>query len=154
MDLLKQWAICLIAAAMAATLVMTLTPRGSTNKTVRAVVGIFIVAVIGTPFVDMLNSGYVSDAFAVSDYSVGGDDMRDFLLESFCESVKTELENTASQLGISLDEINIEAELDAENCIIIHKISVETDSEYSEKSSEISDILSEKTGVNVTVNAE
>lgn len=154
MDSLKQWALCLIIGAAAGTLVMVLSPRGSMDKTVRAVVGIFIVAVISVPFADMLKSDYAAEAMAVYDYADDGEDMRKYMLDSFCESVKKELEKTASDIGVPLGEIYIEAEIDADNCIIIHKISVETDPGFSGKATELSAALSEKTGVHVTVIAE
>jgi len=154
MDSLKQWALCLIIGATAGTLVMALSPRGSTDKTVRAVVGIFIVAVIGAPFVNILKNSYTAEVFAAYDYADNGDDMSKFMLDSFCVTVKTEIENTASYIGIPLEKVQIEADIDAENCIIIHSISVEIKPHFLNKAAELSDILSKKTGAYVTVNAE
>lgn len=154
MDSLKQWALCLVIGAAAGTLVMVISPRGATNKTVRAVVGIFIVAVIGVPFADMIKSGCATEVFAAYDYSDGDADMSEFMLESFCESVKKEIQNSARNIGVPLCEVVVEADTDADSCIIIHKITVKIDSEFSDKVSELSDILSKTTGVFVTVIAE
>lgn len=154
MDSLKQWALCLIVGALAGTVVTALSPRGATSKTVRAVAGIFIVAVIGVPFTDMLEGSYSAEAFAAYDYDYGDADMSDFLLESFCESVKKELETAALQAEIPFEEIFIEADIDTENCIIIHNITVRVGSDFSDKSAELSDILSKSAGVYVTVIAE
>lgn len=154
MDSFKQWALCLVIGAAAGTLVMALSPRGSTDKTVRAVVGIFIVAVIGTPFADMFRSSYAAEVFAEYDYADSGGDMREFMLDSFCDSVKKELKKTSVELGIPFDEILTEADIDENNCIIIHKITVKIGSEFSDKSAELSAALSENTGVDVTVIAE
>lgn len=154
MNSFKQWAICLVIGAVAGTLVMVMSPRGSMDKTVRAIIGIFIVAVIGMPFADMLKSGYTAESFAVYDYNDVREDMRDFMLDSFCESVKKELETVSSGFGVPLDKIFIEADIDANNCINIHKITAEICSGFSDKAVELSKILSEYAGVNVTVIAE
>lgn len=154
MDSLKQWALCLIVGAMAGTLVVALSPRGSMDKTVRAVIGIFVVAIISAPFAHMLKSSSTADVFAVYDY-IGADvNMSDFMLESFYKTVENELKKTSSAIGIPLKEIYIEADVDAENCIIIQKISVEIEPEFLDKSAELSSVLSENTGAYVAVIAE
>lgn len=154
MDSFKQWALCLIVGAAAGTLVIALSPRGSMDKTVRAVIGIFVVAVISAPFADMLKNSGTAEVFAAYDYSDGIENMSGFMLESFCESVKNELKKSASAIGIPLKEIYIEADIDTNNCIIIHKISVEIEPEFADKAKELSSALSEIAGAYVTVIAE
>ena len=43
LEVLRQWALSLIIASAAGTFAMVLSPRGSMDKTVRVVVGIFVV---------------------------------------------------------------------------------------------------------------
>ena len=73
MDAFRQWILCIIFAAAAGTFACAVSPRGSTDKTVRAVVGIFVVSAICAPL----------SAF----------DFEEIILPVFADSYNAETEN-------------------------------------------------------------
>lgn len=155
MDELSQWALCLIIGAAAGTFVMAVSPRGSMDKTVRAVVGMFVVAAICSPLAELLKADFAADAFAVFENEMQNeDDMRDYLLEAYRTELEKRIVTAARERGTEIEEIFISAYIDADDCIIIQEITVAVASEHSAQSGELSRFLSERLGVNVTVNAE
>lgn len=155
MDALRQWALCLIIGAAAGTFVMAVSPRGAMDKTVRAVVGIFVVAAICSPLAGLLKTDFTADAFAEYEYALQNEeDMYDYMLEAYRTEVEKRILSAADEMGTEIREIFISADIDANNCIIIQEITVTLASDYSDRTADFSRFLSEKTGVNVSVNAE
>lgn len=154
MDVLRQWALSLIIAAVAGTFAMAISPRGSMDKTVRAVVGIFVVTVICSPLAEIKNSSFSLDAFA--EYELETDNvaaLQEQLVSACCAAVETEIIQAAQELEIAVEAVRAEMNVDAENCIIIHKIVVDIPETYGEKSEHLSEVLKEKLGVPVQVNS-
>ena len=155
MDALRQWALCLIIGAAAGTFVMAISPRGSMDKTVRAVVGIFVVAAICAPIATLLKEDIGTEAFADYEFEEHGEDeLNGYMLEMFRSETEKIILSTADEFDIAVKDICINAEIDAENCIIIHSITVAVRMEDEPEKSSFSDTFFQKTGVRVTVNAE
>lgn len=156
MDALRQWAICLIIGAAAGTFVMSVSPRGSMDKTVRAVVGIFVVAVICSPLADFKKTDFAFNT--MTDYKYDERDstekIHEYMLSVCREEMNKQILSAAEEHGLTVNEIFINADIDAENCMIIHDMMVEIGAEHSEKSNEFSEILSQKIGVPVKVATE
>lgn len=156
MDALKQWALCLIVSAAAGTFVMAVSPRGATDKTVRAVIGIFVVAAICSPLKDLSENDLSVNAFA--DYAAEKHDeaeLNGYMLDSFGRKVKKSVLSVAAKHGIKINDIYIDAYIDANNCIIIHEITVapvqgNNEELYDDFSAELCAMF----GIAVTVNAE
>ncbi len=155
MDALKQWALCLIIGAAAATLVVSVSPRGSVDKTVRAVVGIFVVAAICAPLAKLAETDFSADAFVSYDFSeYGAEDMNGYVLDLYKSELEKSILSTADDYGVSVEKIFISMDIDAEGCIIIHKIdTVISESELLNKA-EFSRLISQKTGFDITVITE
>ena len=152
MDALKDWAICLIIGAAAATLVVSVSPRGSVDKTVRAVVGIFVVAAICTPLAKLLKTDFSAENFGVYDFSVSeAENMKGYVLDIYKNEIQKRVISAAEDYGVTIEKIFISADIDAEGCIIIHKISIETDEPELAESSDFLRFVSQKTGFDVTV---
>lgn len=155
MDAFRQWALCIIIAAAAGTFACVISPKGSLDKTVRAVVGIFVVASICAPLSQLKNIESADYKFAVSDYD---EDITDSLSEytlSACKSaVENEILSCAATYGIGVESMTVDAYIDKENCIIIQNIHVETHREDENKISGFSSEIEAKLGLHVTVNAE
>ena len=62
-DAFKQWAVSLIICALGGALISLLSPRGSMEKTLRAVIGIFVVSAICTPLLKLKKSDVFLPAF-------------------------------------------------------------------------------------------
>lgn len=158
MDILKDWAMCLIAAAAAGTLATVVVPRGSMDKTVRAVVGIFVVAVICSPLAELDGQNLFTDAFGEYDDVFSADsytrEMQDYMIDLMKETVDSEIKKTADELGAKIKSVVSDISVDGENCINIHKIDVVINKTDFLDKEELSDKISERLGVPVSVTAE
>lgn len=154
LEVLRQWALSLIIASAAGTFAMVLSPRGSMDKTVRAVVGIFVVAVICSPLAQMKDINFSVQAFAEYELETENvEALRKQLVSACRNAVENQITDTALELGIEVESVEAEMNIDAENCIIIHKITVNITAENEEKAKEFSEILQKKLGVPVQVNS-
>lgn len=153
MDGLKQWALCLIISAAAVTLVTVISPSGSTDKTVRAVAGIFVVSAIFTPVADI--SFDFSSMSAMAEYDVEqSDNLSDSVLEACKIAAENAILSAADKRGATVKEICINADIDTDSCIIIHGITVKVGAENTDKKSELSLAFANAAGVPVEVIAE
>ncbi len=155
MDALRQWAMCLITAGIAGAFVMAISPRGSMDKTVRAVVGVFTVAVICMPLTELELSDLSVESFAAfDDCEVNTDELNAQLIASCRKSVELQIKSAATELGADVESVEAELSVDSNGCIIIHKISIKIANAYFPDSADLSDNLEKKLGVAVTVNTE
>ena len=158
MDILKDWALCLIAAASAGTLATVVVPRGSMDKTVRAVVGIFVVAVICSPLAEFDGQNLFADAFweyedVFSDNSYT-QEMQGYMIDLMKQTVNYEIKEAAAELDAEIKSVVSDISVDDENCINIHKIDVIINKTDILDKEELSDKISERLGVPVSVTAE
>ncbi len=158
MDFLKNTALGLIAAAAAGTLATVIVPRGSMDKTLRAVVGIFVVAVICSPFAQISETELIDGAFVKSDEILSDDsytaEMQEKMIGFFNSEIDSNVKEIASELNINVVSVNSEITVDENHCINIHKIVVNiSDCETSAKES-LSVKISENLGVPAEVIAE
>lgn len=151
MDELRQWAISLIIAAVAGTVITVISPRGSADKIMRTVTGIFVVASMAVPL--MQTDFYDVSAQNFFEYSDSDDDYLYELEQQLVDACKTALENqiirAASQTGADVESVESELSVDEDGCIIIHKIVVKI-TENSAKY-ELEKLLKQETGIQVTV---
>ena len=151
MNELKQWSLCIIIGAIAGTFAMAISPRGTMNKAVRAVTGIFIVASMCAPLMNLVESDMAINTFDYVYKEDGTENMDEYIKESFSKEIEKHILSVAETYKIEVKEIFINADIDADKCIIIHKISVSTASASDEVLLKFSRTLSEETGVNVAV---
>lgn len=123
MDTLRQWALCLIISAAAVAFVTIITPRGSTDKTVRAVAGIFVVSAIFTPLADM-SFDFTAVNTAAEYADVQSNDLSDSVLDACRNAAEDAILSAATEQGVTVEEIFIDADIDADNCIIIQSVTV------------------------------
>lgn len=152
MNEFRHWALSLIIAAAAGTFAFTVSPRGSMDKTVRAIVGVFVVAAICSPLAGLLSADS-SELFAnASEYDADTDEEReDYLLSAFCSELETIIKSALSELGINEAEITADADIDADGCIIIHSVCVEIEDDDICDIGEIKAYLKSLTGIDITV---
>ncbi len=147
----------MIAAAVAGTFAMIVSPRGSMDKTIRAVVGIFVVAAIFSPLTELKKDGngfFEKEAFAFEEENEADEKLGDYLLTACKNAVNKEIEKAADELNIPFYQSEIDAYVDDENCIIIQNITIYIPAEHIDKAVKLSDRASERIGAPVTVNAE
>lgn len=155
MDALKQWLVSIIAAAMAGTFVMSVSPRGSMDKTVRAIVGMFVVAAVCIPVLKISRADFSEYTFEQYGYSESElNELEDFVISTCKKTVSEEIYALAKENKINITGIETDIEYNAEKCIIIHAIKVLVESKDNVLFSDFCTTLEEKLGVPVTVNAE
>ncbi len=156
MDALRQWSLSLIVAAAAGTFVMVISPRGSMDKTVRAVVGIFVVAAICSPLAGFADSDFSFKAMSGFDFDEhdSAESLQEYAVSACRDAAEIQILATADNLGIKVNEICIDADINTDGCIIIHSIAVTIEAEYYEKQSDFSALIEDELGVPVTVYAE
>lgn len=158
MSYIKDVALCLVFAAAAGTLVTVIVPRGSMDKTVRAVVGIFVVAVICSPLAGLDKSEMILDAFAVSDEEITenpyADDMNGKITEILKENITLQIEKIVSEFGAVAVSVNAEISVDENSCINIHKIKVVINNGDFVAATRLSEAISQNLGVPADVIAE
>lgn len=155
MDALRQWALSLIVAAAAGTFVMVISPRGSMDKTVRAVVGIFVVAAICSPLAGFAKSDFSLNAMADFEYNEhdSAENLQEYAVSVCRNAAEKRIVSAADSMGVKVNEICVDVDINTNGCIIIHDVTVEINKEYSAKKSDFSALLEDKLGVSVTVNA-
>ena len=104
MEMLKEISFCLMISAAAGTLVTVLVPKGAMDKTVKAVVGIFVVAAVCSPFYGAENKVLISDAFAdFEEYDfdeLNAKEMNNALVDTFVTVLKNRIEEFAAERDI------------------------------------------------------
>lgn len=123
MEGLKQWLVSLVFSSAAGALITVISPKGSNDKTLKTVVGIFIISAVFLPLTKMDISDFSLPAFA-SEFEIEQGKEGDFVIEMLEEELFETISETAKSFDCRIKNIYIDAEYDAEKCIIIHKITV------------------------------
>ncbi len=130
MDAFRQWALCLIISAAAGTFVCAVSPRGSVEKAVRTVAGIFVVAAVCTPLTKLEKNAFDIPAFvefaAVPDY---GESLEEHMTDSLKKSISKQIVDVAEKYSVAICDVFVNAYLDEYNSIIIQDIQIEINSE-------------------------
>ena len=147
MDAVRQWAICLIAAAAAGTFAAAVIPGGSMEKTVKAVAGIFVVVAVCSPLPTFADLAEPAETPAYAQ-SIDDGTLR------FCEQAVSEaLTAAAEETGVEVTEINAELSA-ASDGIIIHNVSVAVNAASADKIEEFSLSAERRLGFPVGITAE
>lgn len=155
MDAFRQWVLCVIIAAAAGTFACIVSPKGSLDKTVRAVVGIFVVASICAPLMQLKKIDSADYELASYNYDSDiTDELTEYTLSACRSAVENEVLTLADRFGISIKDIFIDAYVDKDECIIIQDIQVEIYSSCESETESFSAELKNNLGLSVTVNAE
>ena len=158
MDFIKNTVLCLIAAAAVGTVAMVLVPRGAMDKTLRAVIGIFVVAVVCSPLSELQNGNLTVNAFAdfeESNFNKSySEDMNSALINTFRTALDYSLNEIAAELKIEIASVDTDISVDDEQCIIIHEITITVTGSELYNMEELSRIISEKLGLPVDVSEE
>ena len=158
MDFIKNTVLCLIAAAAVGTVAMVLVPRGAMDKTLRAVIGIFVVAVVCSPLSELQNGNLTVNAFAdfeESNFNKSySEDMNSALINTFRTALDYSLNEIAAELKIEIASVDTDVSVDDEQCIIIHEITITVTGSELYDMEELSRIISEKLGLPVDVSEE
>lgn len=152
MAVLKSWALCVIISALAGTVISLLMPKGSMEKTMRAVVGVFMVSSVCLPLVRLNVTEEIEAVFSASDFGENyAENMGDYVVSEYENTIKEAVESAALESGVSDYEIVADVSSDKNGCIIIHEITVKTEDENVESIAALERLLKEKFGFPVSV---
>lgn len=130
MDALRQWALCLIAAAAAGTFVCAVTPRGAVDKAMRTVAGLFVVAAVCAPITKLESNSFGIPAFADSAVvSDCGETLKEQMLESCRKAIENQILSLSKKYSLTVCNVKLDAYIDEYNSIIIRDIHLEINSE-------------------------
>lgn len=129
----RQWALCLIITAAAGTFVCAVSPRGTTEKAVRTVAGIFVVVTVCTPLSQLNKTELVKNVFSYS-YVVSdsSDALKVQMLEQCKNSVEEQLATIARKYSVTVCQVTMDAYFDEYGSIIIQSIHLDIISENPE----------------------
>lgn len=158
MDLLREISFCLIISAAAGTLVTVLVPRGAMDKTVRAVVGIFVVAAVCSPLYGIDKNDLVSDVFSdFGEYNFDesyAEDMNDALIDTFVTAIENRVYEIASEQNLKISSLDADLSVGDDGCINIHNIAVVIENCGSYDITELSRKIRDELGIPVDVTEE
>lgn len=150
MDMIKQWIISLIFACAAGTLISVISPKGSSEKTLRTVVGIFVVAAICAPLSKLDADNFSIPAFAYEDSVAYESEMNGYFANAIEAEIERHILKIVEEKNLSIGELTVEAE-NNNGCIIIHKILVKIQDNEFDAAKEAAEILSGELGIPVTL---
>ena len=151
MDFLRQWAISLIICGIGATLISLLSPRGTMEKTLRAVIGIFVVSAVCLPLAKLKNADEILPAFVFENDANYSRNLEDQMLDACKDTVGKVIEETAKEMKITEYDVDADMQINENYCIIIQHIHVKVYACNSVVSAEFEGLLQNKLGVPVSV---
>ena len=151
MDFLRQWAIGLIICGIGATVISLISPRGTMEKTLRAVIGIFIVSAVCMPLQKLKKADEVLPAFSFDGEAYFNQNLEKQMLEACRETVGKVIDKTAKDMNIAEYDVDADIQMDANCCIIIQHIHIKTYTCDSGTAAELEAVLQNKLGVSVAV---
>ena len=151
MEALRQWAISLIICGIGATIISLLSPRGTMEKTLRAVIGIFIVSTVCMPLAKLKNAEDILPAFSFESETYLSENLEEQMLDVCRETVGKVIDDTAKELNIAEYDVDADMQMNEEYCIIIQYIHISVYECDSVTTAKFESVLQNKLGVSVTV---
>lgn len=152
MDALKSWAVSVIISALAGTVVSLLMPKGSMEKTMRSVIGVFMVAAVCLPLAQINIENEAQAVFSASGFEENNaQEIQAFLASEYESTVKEVICSAAKETGVTDYEVIADISYDENGCIIIHEIAVELGEDNSVSKDAFEALVNERLGFSVTV---
>ncbi len=140
MDAIKQWAICLCSAVLAAGIIMMLVPEGGTKKILKTVVSIFVLCCIIAPAANL--SGI---HFSISDKpqeaaQVNADSLQAAInqqvLTASEENIKKMAIDALAAEGMNPKTVFVNMDIAEDNSIIINQLDIVLDNTQNQQEAE------------------
>ena len=146
MDEIKSWAFSVCAAAVVGGIVIMLSPRGGTGKTVRTAVSLFLLCVMLRPFM----SGYVhrlSLDSVTESRTVAGDNAAEYTVESMKNVLREKIDKILSDNGVKNGRSDIEISIDGDNNMRIERVAIYVPSQYGDKLKRVKEEVFSQLGI-------
>ena len=151
MEALRQWAISLIICGIGATIISLLSPRGTMEKTLRAVIGIFIVSTVCMPLAKLKNAEDFLPVFSFESETFYSESLEEQMLEACKVTIGKVIDDTAKELNITEYDVDADVQTSEEYCIIIQRIHIRVYDCDSATAADFESVLQNKLGVSVAV---
>ena len=152
MEMLKSWAVCVTVSALAGTVISLIVPNGSAEKSMRTVIGIFIVSAVCLPLTKADFSFESANVFhSDGEYSETSDELCGFAQKSITDAAEASVNEAATESGIEDYTVVTDVTTDENGCIIIQEILIEIDCENNGSMAEFERIVNEKLGIKAVV---
>ncbi len=149
MDFIKSWTLTIVTAAVIGSLIVTLTPSGSMEKTVRTVVSLFLLVSFFLPFVKENNSGLIAEGNQPLFESAPEFDHNELMSDMVQNEVRRLIAEVLDSHSVKYTEINVDISV-SENEMIADKVTVVTQEKIKNTDILIKEIK-EKTGLIVGI---
>ncbi len=151
METLRQWAVSLIISGIAGAVISLISPRGTMEKTLRTVIGIFMVSAVCSPLTGILEEDGISLPASEQITAKADSGLEDYIYDTFDDTLEETVETAAETLGIEGFDVIKDVYIDEYNCIIIRDIHITIPSECSDRAEEFAVILEKNLGFSVSV---
>ncbi len=152
MEAVRQWAICLLASAIAGAFACIVMPNGSVEKTVKAVSGIFVIAAVCSPLADLDTSEFaqaITQAAAV-EYSIQTQTLKEGTLDMYDTAIREAIIGVAETCDVCVREITTKLDI-SDNCIIIHNVTADLEDGENDKTEKFRAEVREKLGFSIEI---
>ena len=155
MEALKQWAVCLIICGIGGSVISLLSPRGSMEKTLRAVIGIFVVSAVCMPLANLKKGEKILPAFLFEESAFAFSESLEEQMLGVCQNtVGVVVKETAEEMHITDYTVKVDADVDELYCIIMHDIHIVIPDKNADSAAGFAAVLQERIGVPVSVECE
>ena len=108
MDFIKSWTLTIVTAAVIGSLIVTLTPSGGTEKTVRTVVSLFLLVSFFLPFIKENDFGFITQGNQPLFESAPEFDHNELMSDMMQNEVKRLVTEVLDSHSVKYTEINVD----------------------------------------------
>ena len=142
MEAIKQWVICIIICSVVTAVVSVLSPGGSADRALRTVVAVFMICAFLSPF---LSGVTIESDFEFPDFSEHENELSREIANSMIRETEiqseTEIRKLLDSLSVEFRDIEVYAEINRENEIIIKQINITLSEVFSHREKQIASNL-------------
>ncbi len=149
MDFIKSWTLTIVTAAVIGSIIVTLTPSGETEKTVRTVVSLFLLVSFFLPFIKENNVGLLTQGNQPLFETAPEFDSNELMSDMMKNEVTRLVAEVLDSHSVQYTEINVDISV-SDNEIKADKITVVTQEKIKNTDILIKEI-EEKTGLIVGI---
>lgn len=140
MESIKQWAVCLCAAVLAAGIIVMLAPEGGTKKILKTVVSIFVLCCMIAPLANFTGINF-SIAEKPQEVAQANSDslesaVNQQVLKASEERIKQMAVNNLSAEGINVESVSVNMDIAEDNSIIINQLVIVLDNAPDQQAAE------------------
>lgn len=125
---LKDWAICLCYAALAAAIIQMILPSGSSEKVMKLVISAFFLCCLVTPLFEIKDITAFNIGFDTTDSEISTRYLEEVIESSIKQQVETRLKEVISHAlsptGANVEKISILMDTSEDNSISINTINI------------------------------